>query len=156
VRRAIGFRVEPSSVNWALVEGTSDAPILAVPAEKISAPATYGEPQALAFYRERVRLLLAHHRPQMVAVRYPETFGRTSMREADHKRCRIEGVIVEAASSLGLLVITGALASISKNLGTKAAKHYLEADNLRGLDWSPYAAKNIREAILVAASALGS
>jgi hypothetical protein len=92
----------------------------------------------------------------MVAVRYPETFGRQSVRGADHRRCRIEGVIIEASNSAGLVVIAGALASISKNLGTKAAKHYLESDDLRGLDWSKYPAKNTREAILVAASALGS
>jgi hypothetical protein len=138
------------------VEGTSDAPILAVPADKLSSPATYDEPQALTFYRERVLLLLAQHRPDAVAVRYAETFGRRSVRESDYKRCRIEGVIIEAANSLGLAVATGALASISRNLGTKAAKHYLETDNLRGLDWARYPAKNIREAILVAASALGS
>ena len=66
----------------------------------------------------------------------------------------IEGVILEAANSMGLRVVTGALTSISKNLGTKAAKHYLEGNDLRGLDWSRYPAKNVREAILVAASAL--
>ncbi len=156
MKRAIGFRVEPGLVNWAVVEGTSEAPILAVPAAKLASPATYEEPQSLTFYRERVLLLLTEHMPDIVAVRYAETFGRQSVRESDYKRCRIEGVILEAASSKGLRIITGALASISKNLGTKAAKRYLESDDLRGLDWSKYPAKNVREAILVAASALGA
>jgi hypothetical protein len=155
VKRAIGFRVEPSLINWAIVEGTPEAPILAVPVAKLSAPATYGEPEALTFYRERVLLLIKEHRPTIAAIRYAETFGRNSVREVDYKRCRIEGVIEEAANSEGLIVVTGALASISKNLGTKAAKHYLEGNDLRGLDWSKYPAKNAREAILVAASALG-
>jgi len=156
VKRAIGFRVEPGLANWALVEGTSDTPILAVPAGKLISPATYDEAQALTFYRERVLLLLAEHLPDIVAVRYAETFGRQSVRDSDYRRCRIEGVILEAANSKGLNTVTGALASISKHLGTKAAKHYLECNDLRGLDWSRYPAKNVREAILVAASALGN
>lgn len=154
MKRAIGFRVEPGLIKWALVEGSPDAPILAVPPGKLTSPATYDEPQTLTFYRERVLLLLSQHSPDVVAVRYAETFGRQSVRDSDYRRCRIEGVILEAANSRGLRVVTGALASISKNLGTKAAKHYLEGNDLRGLDWSKYPAKNVREAILVAASAL--
>ncbi|MGO9125919.1 MAG: hypothetical protein ACLP6G_13655 [Terriglobales bacterium] len=154
MKRAIGFRVEPGLVNWALVEGTSEEPILVATA-KIAAPATFDEPQALSFYRERVLLLLAQHSPGVVAVRYAETFGRRGVDQSDYRRCRIEGVILEASDSRGLKAVTGALASISKNLGTKAAKDYLKSDDLRGLEWSKYPAKNVREAILVAASALG-
>lgn len=155
MKRAIGFRVEPGLVNWALVEGTSGAPVLAAPPAKLTSPATYTEAQALTFYRERLLLLLDEHSPDIVAVRYAETFGRQGVRESDYRRCRIEGVILEAANSKGAKVVTGALVSISKNLGTKAAKHYLEDSDLRGLDWSKYPAKNTREAILVAAAALG-
>jgi hypothetical protein len=155
VKRAIGFRVEPTQVHWALVEGTPEAPIL-VAADKIIPPATYDESRALTFYRERALLLFSQHAPDWVAVRYAETFGRRAVGEKDNRRCRIEGVLIEAASARGLKVVTGALASISKNLGTKAAKHYLEGSDLRGLDWSRYPAKNVREAILVAASALGA
>ena len=155
MKRAIGFRVEPGLINWALVEGTSEAPILAAPPSKLTSPATYSESQALTFYQERVLLLLTEHSPHFVAMRYAETFGRQGMRESDYRRCRIEGVVLEAANSRGIKVIAGALASISKNLGTRTAKHYLEDSDLRGLDWSKYPAKNMREAILVAASALG-
>lgn len=156
MKRTIGFRVEPGLINWALLEGTSEAPVLAAPPGKLASPATYTEPQALSFYRERILLLLTEHAPDTVAVRYAETFGRQGVRESDYRRCRIEGVILEAANSKGIKVITGALASISKNLGAKAAKHYLEGNDLRGLDWAKYPAKNMREAILVAASALGN
>jgi hypothetical protein len=62
---------------------------------------------------------------------------------------------METAHCCGIAVVTGPLATISKNLGTKAAKKYLETDDLRGLDWSK-CPKNRREAILVAASALPS
>jgi len=156
VTRAIGFRVEPRLVNWALVEGSSEAPTLAVPPGKLTSPSTFAEPEALSFYRERTLLLLVEHSPDVVAIRFPETFGRQGVREGDYRRCRIEGVILEAANSKGIRVVAGALASISKNLGSKAAKHYLQDDDLRGLDWSKYSAKNMREAILVAASALGA
>jgi hypothetical protein len=52
-----------------------------------------------------------------------------------------------------LKVTTGALATISAKLGTKNAKKYIEAGELRGLDLSkipPLA----REAVLVAVAAL--
>lgn len=137
------------------MEGTSDAPIL-LAAARLSSPTTFDEQHALAFYRERVLLLLAEHSPSIAAIRYAETFGRRSVRESDFRRCRIEGVILELAGSRGLNTLTGALASISKNLGTKAAKRYLEGNDLRGLDWSKYPSVNVREAILVAASALGN
>ena len=117
MKRAIGFRVEPGLANWAVVTGTSDAPILEA-ASKLTSPSTFEEPQALAFFREGVLLLLEQYKPDVVAVRYAETFGRQSVRESDYRRCRIEGVILEASNSRGIRLVTGALAAISKNLGS--------------------------------------
>jgi hypothetical protein len=148
---ALGFRAEPSAINWAVVEGFLQAPVL-VAADHAAAPATYDEPAALAWFRAQVLHLIQTYSPQLAAVRYPETFMRSTTLQSD-KRCRVEGVVIEAAGSCGIRVLTGALATISKNLGSKGAKKYLETDELRGLDWSKHP-KNQREAILVAASAL--
>ena len=62
--------------------------------------------------------------------------------------------MLEAAHSRSKRVVVGALTTISSSLGTKSAKKYLNDDDLRGLDWSRYRQKNLREAILVAAAAL--
>ena len=124
-----------------------------VAADHSAAPATYDELSALVWFRTQVVHLIQTYSPQLAAVRYPETFMRSAHGSSNDKRCRVEGVVIEAAQSCGIRALTGALATISKNLGSKSAKKYLETDELRGLDWSKHP-KNRREAILVAAAAL--
>jgi len=148
----IGFRAEPSAVNWAVVEGTKETPIK-IDAGTLTTPATYDEAAALKWFREKVTELVCGLKPEVAAVRYPETFLKSARQASLNQRCRVEGVIVETLQSLGLRVLTGSLATISKNLGSKAAKHYLDAPDLRGLNWEKYR-PNVKEAILVAASAL--
>jgi hypothetical protein len=151
--RAIGFRAEPSAVTWAVVEGTKDQPILVGYGKEVP-PATYGEVAALSWFRDRIQHIVRLYSPQIAAVRYPESFQPRVKVVQLGQRCRIEGVLIEAVHSCGInTVLTGPLATIAKNLGSKTAKHYLESDELRGLDWSKH--KNYeREAILVSASAL--
>ena len=151
-KKTIGFRAEPEQINWAAVEGTVESPIL-IAADSFSAPTHYSEAEALSCYRQKIVDLLEKYSPlTAVGVRYPEPFG-SKANDSSRRRNRIEGVILEAANSLTIRVITGALVTISKRLGSKAAKHYLDGDDLRGLDWSKFN-KNLREAILTAASAL--
>jgi hypothetical protein len=151
--KAIGFRAEPSAITWAVVEGTKDQPILVGHGKEVP-PATFDEVAALKWFRVQIQHIVHLYSPQIAAVRYPETFQPRAKVAPLGQRCRVEGVLIEAASSCGVdKVLTGPLATISKNLGTKAAKHYLESDELRGLDWSKHK-DHEREAILVAASAL--
>jgi len=116
-------------------------------------PASYAEAEALAWCRDRIRHLIDAYGVALVAVRYPEPFGRSGRTDSARKRSRVEGVILEAAHSKGIAVATGALVTISKNLGVKSAKALLEDDTLRGLDWSQLNEK-AREAVLAAASGL--
>ena len=153
---AVGFRVEKDKVHWALVSGMTENPVL-VADDKFSAPKTYGEAEQLAWYRQRIRMLIEDRKPDVAAVRYSETFlqhkPKPNVFASMLKRARIEGVVVESASSLGLPVLTGALGTISAGLGSKRAKGYLEAADLRGIDLSKRP-QNRREAILVAVAAL--
>jgi len=155
VARVLGFRAEPASVNWAVVEGDPDLPILVL-AGSLAAPASYSDPEALSWFRIQVHRLIDQFSPTLVAVRFPEAFVPSRARDSDRRRCRLEGVIIEGAQSRGLVVQTGALATISKNLETSPtkAKAYLEREEFRRLDWSSFP-KNVREAILVAVSGLG-
>jgi hypothetical protein len=141
-------------VHWAITEGSLQAPIL-IAVEMAEAPASYDEGQALVWYRDRMRFIIDQFKPRVVAIRYPEPIGKSRGTDAAHRRSRVEGVVLEAASSNNLKTITGAFATISKNLGSGSAKKYLEEKELRGLDWSEHS-KNQREAILVAASVLPS
>ncbi len=158
--RVLGIRAEPNSINWAVVEGTVTQPIL-VQAQNASAPTSYDEAACLGWYRDRILLIIDQLQVDRLAVRYPEPFGGragtlVAVQDSNRRRCRIEGVVLEAAHSRNKGVRTGALTTISSSLGTRSAKKYLDNDDLRGLDWSEYRDKNLREAILAAVAALPS
>jgi len=133
------------------VEGRRESPIL-VATDDASAPAQWEEAKALSWYRDRLLHIIGQYHPANVAVRYQEIQGKANATAA-RKRARIEGVILEAANSRALPVMTGALDTISAKLKTKSAKNYLQQDDLRGLDWSKLN-DHRREAVLVAVSAL--
>ena len=153
--RVLGFRAEPASINWAVVEGDPNLPILVL-AESLAAPASYTDPEALGWFRVQVHRLIDQFSPTLIAVRFPEAFVPSRAKDSDRRRCRVEGVIIEGANSRGLRVHTGALATISKNLETSSTKvkAYLEGKEFRRMDWSNFP-KNVREAILVGVSGLG-
>lgn len=150
-RRTIGFRVEPTKVHYAVVEGTIHAPILVV-ADSLPAPKGWEEPAALQWYRSQAARLIDEHAIAVAVVRDSEasSFSKT---QSLQDRCRIEGVLIEVSQSKGVKVSSGRLRTISANMDSKAAKKYLENDDLRGLDWSDYS-KYPREAILAAVSGL--
>lgn len=154
--KAIGFRAEKDKVHWAAVTGTSEDPVLEND-DKFSAPKSFGQAEQFAWYRDRVRTLIEDQEPDVVAVRYSETFlqrkPKPNVLASMFARARIEGIVVEAASSLHIPVMAGALATISAGLGSRRAKGYLESGDLRGIDLSTIT-KNRREAVLAAAAAL--
>ena len=104
---AIGIRVEAELFHWAAVEGEPDAPIL-IAADEVSAPETYSEAASLSFYRDRTFHIFDQYRVSVVAVRYPEPSAPGPATDSARKRSRIEGVIMEAANSRALSVVTGA------------------------------------------------
>jgi Holliday junction resolvasome RuvABC endonuclease subunit len=147
--RSIGFRAEPDAINWAIVEGDKDAPEL-VDHGKIIAPKSFkDEATRLSHLRGQVMDRIAALKPDCVAVRYPESFRKSNC----DARIRVEGVILEACAASNVPVSSGAMRSISSRMGSKAAKAYLKADDVRGLEF-PKKNPNCREAILVAVSAL--
>jgi len=152
--RSLGIRVETDTVFWAVVEGEAQAPVL-VDGGKIPAPISEDEAGRLIAQRRAVLDLISEHQPQIVFVRFPESMY-ASRGEAPRKRCRVEGVLMEAASR-SIPVRTGPLSTIGKGLGidAKAAKALRDENaDLRGLDWSKRD-EYTREAILAAAAALG-
>ena len=124
--KVLGVRASPHTVHWAVVHGTKEVPLLE-DHDKAEAPASFTEPQALAWYRTRFLLLIDTHRPTAVSVRYPEPVGRGGNKDSARQRSRVEGVIVEAGASRGLPVLTGALASLGKHLGAKKPKSFSRA-----------------------------
>jgi hypothetical protein len=147
--KAIGFRAESDSINWAIVEGDVESPVL-IAHGKIPAPAVFKEEsKRLAHLRGQVLQKIAESNADRAAVRYPESFRKSNC----DTRIRVEGVILEACASSSVRVVSGAMRSISSRIGSKAAKGYLSSNEIRGLEF-PKKDKNCREAILVAVSAL--
>src|SRR5438445_196275 len=113
----LGIRAEPAAINWAVVEGSSERPLLRAH-DKSAAPVQFSEAESLAWLRLRVLDLLNQYAVQRVAVKYPENFrgpgaGRRGVQESEQKRLRVEGVVLEAAHSHNKQVIPGAWATIS-------------------------------------------
>lgn len=152
--KAIGFRVEPKQVHWAVVEaGGATKRLLAV--GKFPAPVSYSEAQSLDWYRTQVRTLIDEHSPDKIAVRYQEPSAGKANSTSSHRRARIEGIILESAFSKGKEIITGPWATWSSLLKTKSAKQYLGRDEIRGIDQSAIADDYKQEAFLAALAAVG-
>ena len=149
----LGVRAEPAAVHWAVVSGTHEQPILDA-ADTEHSPAAYGEAESLAWIRVKIRHILETYKPSKVAVRYPEPTAKGANKNSAKARCRVEGVVLEAASAGNLEVVTGAMNTFGKFAGSRSPKEDLTSGEFRKLDWSKYKDSKIREAIYIGASLL--
>jgi len=149
----LGVRAEPSSFHWAVVTGSQEHLVLHASGSE-NAPGSYDEAESLAWIRVRIMYILDTYNPAGVAVRYPEPTAQGAGKNSAKARCRVEGVLMEAASSRNLRVITGALNTFGKLARRESPKQDLSSGQFRDLDWSRYKDPKIREAIYVGASLL--
>lgn len=150
MERALGLRAEARQINWAVVKGTRDSPVLLAHG-KAAAPVDLAEAPALSWYSGRVKHIVETYTPSVAAVRSPEPIARGAG-ESARFRLRIEGVLLQTIDACGLPVRLGALAMISGRLGSQAKK-YVERGELRGLDLSTLPIP-LREAVAVAVAVL--
>jgi hypothetical protein len=151
--KAIGFRVEPAAVHWAIVTmKPGEEPILEQ-AETIKAPKDSEEGAALSWFRGRVSNLLEQHKPGSAAIKYAEQIAPGRRGDAARKRARLEGVLLQLCDESRITPFTGAYKAVSGRLQTTSAKNYLKQDNVRGINWTGHPLVR-REAILVALAAL--
>lgn len=154
--RSIGFRVEPSAIIYAVVDGTVDKAKV-VTTGKLPAPATYDDGDALVWYREKVCAALRDHDVKCMGIRFPEAGNRSAGTGSSMKRLRIEGVVMEATRSMSIpITAAGALQHIRGKLeSTHSAKSYfVPGAELRTIKLDDFA-KAYTEPILVAVAALG-
>lgn len=150
---AIGFRAESSSCNWAVVT-RRDGQLLLIANDTIVMPRDYDEAQSLAWYRKRLTQSLDEYTPDIGGVRYPEPSARKPRHVTGAQaRLRLEGVTLETLAARNTPVITGALSTISSEIGSKSAKKYLSQSDVRGIDLDGIPT-NRREAIIVAIAAM--
>jgi Holliday junction resolvasome RuvABC endonuclease subunit len=150
--KAIGFRVEPQAMHWAIVEGSREAPVL-VESATVPTPKTYTEAQALSWFRSRARELVLRFEPRSGAIKYIEQIARGANANSSRVRCRIEGVILQLLDEERLSIFTGNYRQVSSQLGSESAKQYLTGNDLRGIDLSKVPGSR-RDAILMAVAAL--
>lgn len=158
--RAIGFRADTKCVFWALVEGSTDSPLL-LGQGVLEAPGAFEEGESLAYLAKATGILLRQHLPAHAWIREAEGIARTK-RVYVAKRSRIEGVLLAVATTTGVRVQVGPLVSITKRVKPAAkgkkkasAKQYIAGENttFRGIDLSSFK-DHIREAIVSATAAL--
>lgn len=155
--RSIGVRVvpgDPDALIWAVVEGSQAEPTLTAQA-CVSAPVDADEAHALAWFRKRLAFVIEQYKPEALGLRVAERTAKPSNKDGSKRRLRAEGIALEVAATNGLRVSMAALPDIGPMLKTERSKPktYLNANNLRGLDWSKYDL-TAREAILVAVAVL--
>jgi len=148
-----GVRAEPAAIHWAIVQGTLNRPILHAHGSEV-APNAYTEGESLVWIRKRLVYIIDTFKPMKVAVRYPERNAQGANKDSAKARCRVEGVVLEAAGSGNLPTVTGAMGTFGKYSESESPKEDLKSEDLRGLDWSKYRDSKLREAIFVAASLL--
>ena len=91
--------------------------------------------------------------PCKVAVRYAERTAKGSNTDSAKARCRVDGVVLEAAGSKNLEVVAGTMKTFASHSGRASPKEDLASGHLREIDWSEYKG-NLQEAIYVAFSLL--
>lgn len=153
MKGVLGVRAEPAAIHWAIVTGTMNRPILHAKGTE-SAPHAFTEGESLAWIRQKMLYIIDTFKPARVAVRYPEGNAKGANKKSAKARCRVEGVVLEAASWKNLDIVTGALNTFGKYSSSESPREDLASDGLRGLDWTKYKDTKLREAILVAASLL--
>jgi hypothetical protein len=148
----LGIRAEADGFQWAVLGGTASTPSLRAYGSE-TAPNSYDEGERLVWIRRKCMQALETHKPTRVAIRYPEGNARGANKASAKARCRVEGVILEAAASKNVSVVTGALNTFGKHSGSESPKADLDRHDLHGIDWSEHN-RNLREAILVGTSLL--
>jgi hypothetical protein len=149
---ALGIRAEPVALHWAVVDGSTEYPVL-IACGTVQCPKTFEEAGALGWLRKQILSLINEYTIAVVGLRTMEPIARGAGQESARRRARMEGVIMESTDSAGTGLFAGALTTIGRQLNSKHPKGDLAQATLRGLDWSRRTPLQ-REAILVGVAAL--
>lgn len=152
--KSMGLRAEPEKFWWVIVSGTTKSPVLEG-VNKVRKPKTFSEPQMLSHFRERLLSLISEHRPDIITLKRPEIYGRGNKNVGSMDcRLRTEGVLLEAANSIGLTAEAMLWTQVSRGMDSDSAKDYVKkGGEVRGVTL-PIKDANAREALLAALAGL--
>lgn len=149
--RAIGIRVSPSEVYYAVVEAREEYEILTV--SSVVVPPALELPEQLHFIRTTILDLMVEYAVERAGIRLTEPNAKSTSVE----RLNLEGVIQELLSSSRVgAYFAGSIATIAARLGESdrsVVREYFEGRTFLGLeDWSDFKREQ-RESIVTAVAA---
>jgi hypothetical protein len=149
--RAIGIRVAPREVHYAVVEGSEDLQILSV--ASVVVPPALQLPEQLHFVRTTILDIMAEYDVRRAGIRLTEPNAKSTSVE----RLNLEGVIQELLSSSHVQAyFAGPIATIAARLGEAERtriKEYFDGEPFLGLQgWSDYSREE-RECVVTAVAA---
>lgn len=149
--RAIGIRVSPRDVFYAVVEKGDEHQVLAV--ASVVVPPALDLPERLHFIRTTILDLMTEYEVRRAGIRLTEPTAKSTSVE----RLNLEGVIQELISSSDVeAYFAGPIATIAARLGEvdrSRVKEYFEGQPFMGLEgWSDYIREQ-RESIVTAVAA---
>ncbi|MEX2375587.1 MAG: hypothetical protein WD942_08400 [Dehalococcoidia bacterium] len=149
--RAIGIRVSPREVYYAVVEGSESPEILTV--ASVAVPPALRLPEQLHFIRTTVLDIMAEYKVRRAAIRLTEPTAKSTSVE----RLNLEGVLQELLSSSDVeRYFAGAIATIAARIGEpdrSRVKEYFEGRMFLGFErWTEYCREQ-RESIVTAVAA---
>lgn len=153
---AIGIRSGTNEIFYVIISGNPDAPKIEN-FNKLRQPASFELPQTLHWYREQIIAICKEFNVNSCGIRTAEPIARAMGAAAKAgfiKRCNIEGVIIEAVSSIGIKIFVGPLTSISALLNSKSVKKYIYNDDFRSINQWQKLNENFKEAVFAGIAAL--
>lgn len=158
-KRAIGFRVSPAEIYYAIVEnreGTYE--FISISSLKI--PVAIEEPQKLSFIRNTISTMLLQYNIEFAGIKLIEGNARSAINNALIFRFNIEGVLKELLSNgrskncfLGLATNIAATLEIEKAKPAEMLDVLINTEDLR-TDNDKVVSADYKEAMLVALAAL--
>lgn len=154
--RTIGFRAEKLELRWVVIEGDSP-PLTVVDEGDIKLGESRPIADELVLLRTAVLNVLKTYKPSKGAVRIcgrPPGMGNI---QSLFTRARIEGVVLEAAASIGMPIKASLEPTVKAGMKAgKSLSEYASQDEVRGIDMTARGRKNsiFKDAVFAAISVM--
>lgn len=158
-KRAIGFRVSPTEIYYAIVENGDDTyEFISISSLKI--PVAIDEPKKLSFIRNTISTMLSQYDIEYAGIKLIEGNARSSVNNALIFRFNIEGVLKELLSNgktkncfLGLATNIAAVLEVEKAKPVEMLDELIDTSDLQ-TDYDKKVSTDHKEAMLVALAAM--
>lgn len=152
---AIGIRAYPRGIQYAVVSGTMEEPVLE-DCQPREMPTAFSFAKGLEFVFNEVTDILGHFDVRSAAMREAE-YTRFATDSPSRMRNRVEGAAIAACAQRGIdvkIVVWKTIASVLQLEKKIKRDAFMKASHLRKLDWSALSPEQ-RDAIAAGVAVLG-